>query len=172
MSAKTRRATKPTRETTDLAPFNESRRDQRIAARSRMGRIMARKRRHTPEQVIGKLGEAEVKPARGTAIAHVCKDLGDLLPLAPRVRRHEGRPGEADQGAGAGERPPEAAPGRRRAGQGHPERGRLGCGGFEPRLDRIRTRVYTKKLRPLGDNTHSSGKRMTPPVLNKSLRLS
>jgi hypothetical protein len=36
---------------------------------------MAKKQRHTPEQVISKLREAEVKPARGAAIAQVCKDL-------------------------------------------------------------------------------------------------
>ena len=36
---------------------------------------MARKQRHTPEQIIGKLREAEVKPAKGTAMAQVCKDL-------------------------------------------------------------------------------------------------
>jgi putative transposase len=36
---------------------------------------MAKGPRHTPEQVIGKLREAEVKLAKGTAIAQVCKDL-------------------------------------------------------------------------------------------------
>ena len=39
---------------------------------------MARKPRHTPEQVIGKLREAEVKLAKGAAIGQVCKDC--LLP--------------------------------------------------------------------------------------------
>src|SRR4051794_23937838 len=39
------------------------------------GRTMATKRRHTTEQVIAKLREAEVKLAKGTAIAQVCKDL-------------------------------------------------------------------------------------------------
>jgi putative transposase len=37
---------------------------------------MAKRQRHTPEQVISKLREAEVKLAKGTAIAQVCKDLG------------------------------------------------------------------------------------------------
>jgi len=37
---------------------------------------MAKRQRHTPEQVIAKLREAEVKLAKGTAIAQVCKDLG------------------------------------------------------------------------------------------------
>ncbi len=36
---------------------------------------MAKKQRHTPEQIISKLREAEVKPAKGAAIAQVCKDL-------------------------------------------------------------------------------------------------
>ncbi len=36
---------------------------------------MSRKQRHTPEQVIGKRREAEVKLAKSTAIAQVCKDL-------------------------------------------------------------------------------------------------
>jgi transposase-like protein len=37
---------------------------------------MAKKQRHTPEQVIAKLREAEVKLANGTAVAQVCNDLG------------------------------------------------------------------------------------------------
>ena len=36
---------------------------------------MAKRQRHTPEQVISKLREAEVKLAKGVAIAQVCKDL-------------------------------------------------------------------------------------------------
>jgi putative transposase len=36
---------------------------------------MAKRQRHTPEQVISKLREAEVRLAKGTAIAQVCKDL-------------------------------------------------------------------------------------------------
>lgn len=36
---------------------------------------MAREQRHTPEQIISKLREAEVKLAKGAAIAQVCKDL-------------------------------------------------------------------------------------------------
>ena len=37
---------------------------------------MAKRQRHTPEQIISRLREAEVKLAKGTAIAQVCKDLG------------------------------------------------------------------------------------------------
>ncbi len=36
---------------------------------------MAKRQRHTPEQIISKLREAEVKLAKGTALAQVCKDL-------------------------------------------------------------------------------------------------
>ena len=35
---------------------------------------MAKRQRHPPEQIIAKLREAEVKTAKGTAIAQVCKD--------------------------------------------------------------------------------------------------
>ncbi|WP_165253471.1 transposase [Paludisphaera soli] len=36
---------------------------------------MAKRRRHTPEQIIAKLREAGVKTAEVTALAQVCKDL-------------------------------------------------------------------------------------------------
>ena len=51
---------------------------------------MARKPRHTPEQVIGKLREAEVKLAKGTAIAQVCKDLGVTETTYYRWRKEYG----------------------------------------------------------------------------------
>ena len=51
---------------------------------------MARKPRHTPEQVIGKLREAEVKTAKGTAIAQVCKDLAITENTYYRRRREYG----------------------------------------------------------------------------------
>jgi putative transposase len=51
---------------------------------------MAKKQRHTPEQVIGKLREAEVKLARGTAIAQVCKDLAITENTYYRWRREYG----------------------------------------------------------------------------------
>ncbi len=37
---------------------------------------MARRRRHTPEQIIRKLREADAELAHGTAIPEVCKKLG------------------------------------------------------------------------------------------------
>jgi putative transposase len=51
---------------------------------------MAKKQRHTPEQVIGKLREAEVKLARSTAIAQVCKDLAITGTTYYRWRREYG----------------------------------------------------------------------------------
>ena len=51
---------------------------------------MSRKQRHAPEQVIGKLREAEVKPARGTAIAQVGKDLSITENTYYRWRREYG----------------------------------------------------------------------------------
>jgi putative transposase len=51
---------------------------------------MAKKPRHTPEQVIAKLREAEVKTARGMAVAQVCKDLGVTEPTYYRWRKEYG----------------------------------------------------------------------------------
>jgi putative transposase len=51
---------------------------------------MARKQRHTPEQIISKLREAEVKLAKGTAIAQVCKDLGVTETTYYRWRKEYG----------------------------------------------------------------------------------
>jgi putative transposase len=51
---------------------------------------MAKKQRHTPEQIISKLREAEVKLAKGTAIAQVCKDLGVTETTYYRWRKEYG----------------------------------------------------------------------------------
>ena len=51
---------------------------------------MAKKQRHTPEQVIGELREAEVKLAKGTPIAQVCKDLAVTEPTYYRWRKEFG----------------------------------------------------------------------------------
>lgn len=51
---------------------------------------MAKKQRHTPEQVISKLREAEVKLAKGTAVGQVCKDLGVTEPTYYRWRKEYG----------------------------------------------------------------------------------
>ena len=51
---------------------------------------MSKKPRHTPEQVIAKLREAEVKLAKGTAVGQVCKDLGVTEPTYYRWRTEYG----------------------------------------------------------------------------------
>ena len=51
---------------------------------------MAKRPRHTPDQIIGKLREAEVKLAGGTAIAQVCKDLAITENTYYRRRREYG----------------------------------------------------------------------------------
>ena len=48
------------------------------------------KQRHTPEQIIAKLREAEVKLAKGTAIAQVCKDLAIAEQTYYRWRKEYG----------------------------------------------------------------------------------
>jgi putative transposase len=51
---------------------------------------MARKQRHTPERVIGKLREAEVEIAKGTAVPLACKDIGVTEQTYYRRRRECG----------------------------------------------------------------------------------
>ena len=51
---------------------------------------MAKKQRHSPEQIISKLREAEVKTAKGTAIAQVCKDLAITEQTYYRWRKEYG----------------------------------------------------------------------------------
>src|ERR687885_340236 len=56
----------------------------------RGGRIMAKRQRHTPEQIISKLREAEVKTAKGTALAQACKDLAVTEQAYYRWRKEYG----------------------------------------------------------------------------------
>ena len=51
---------------------------------------MAKRQRHTPEQIISKLREAEVKTAKGTALAQVCKDLAVTEQTYYRWRKEYG----------------------------------------------------------------------------------
>jgi len=51
---------------------------------------MAKRQRHTPEQIISKLREAEVKTAKGTAIAQACKDLAITEQTYYRWRKEYG----------------------------------------------------------------------------------
>ena len=61
------------------------------------GDVMAR-RRHTPEQVITRLREAEVALAQGRSVAQVCRALGVTEQTYYRWRKemrwHAGRPGQ------------------------------------------------------------------------------
>ena len=116
----------------DLAPLADSDRNVRIAAvLNEEGRTMSRKQRHTPEQVIGKLREAEVKLAKGTEMPTSSPDGLSMTENTyyrwRRVRRHAGRPGEGDQGAVEKENGRLMAAGRRRAGLG-------GLAGGSPRV--------------------------------------
>ena len=51
---------------------------------------MVKKQRHTPEHIISKLREAEVKLAKGTALAQVCKDLAVTEQTYYRLRKEYG----------------------------------------------------------------------------------
>ena len=51
---------------------------------------MAKRQRHTPEQIISKLREAEVKLAKGVAIGQACKDLAVTENTYYRWRREYG----------------------------------------------------------------------------------
>jgi hypothetical protein len=74
---------------------------------------MARRKKHTPEQVVNLLRQIEVAVANGKTTSQACKGSGDhgadVLPLAQGVRRSAGGPGAAAEGAGVGEREAEAA---------------------------------------------------------------
>jgi putative transposase len=48
------------------------------------------KQRHTPEQIIARLREVEVKIAKGTAIAQACKDIGVTEQTYYRWRKEYG----------------------------------------------------------------------------------
>ena len=51
---------------------------------------MPKGQRHTPEQIISKLREAEVKLAQGTALAQACKDLAITEQTYYRWRKEYG----------------------------------------------------------------------------------
>ena len=83
--------------------------------------MSTKRKRHTPEQVVRKLTEADRLLAQGADTAEVApagRQRADLLPVAQPVRGSEGRRRQAPQGAGEGERPTQAATGRRRVGEG------------------------------------------------------
>lgn len=88
---------------------------------------MSRKR-HSAEEIVNKLRQADVELGRGKPVSEVCRLLGVTEPTYYRWRKEYGglktdqahlKSWEA-QGAREGERPAEAAAGRRGAGQGDP----------------------------------------------------
>src|SRR5215210_7560507 len=81
------------------------------------------KKRHSPEQIVRKLRQADEKarlwclgPGGRQGAWH---KRGDLSPLEKPLRRDESERNQAPQGARKGERPPEEA--RRRSSPGHPD---------------------------------------------------
>jgi putative transposase len=85
-----------------------------------------KKTRHTLEQIIRMLRQAEVKLAAGSSVAQVARELGHLPPLEGSLRRHEPTRGQTPQGVGERERPPEEAPCRKGAGHRHAKGGESG----------------------------------------------
>ena len=83
------------------------------------------RKRFTVEQIINHLREAEVLLAQGQRVGELCRRIGiteqTFLPVAPRVWRPEAGPGEASEGARAGECPAQACGCRSDAGQVDPE---------------------------------------------------
>ena len=79
------------------------------------------RRRHTPEQIITALREAEVGLANGKNGGDGEPGAGDqradVLPVAPGVRGDEGGSSSTLQGAGEGERTAEASGGEPDGGQ-------------------------------------------------------
>ena len=67
------------------------------------------KKRHKPEEIVAKLRQVDVLTSQGKPVADADPDdrrhRGDVLPVAPGVRRAEVGPGEEAEGPGGGERP-------------------------------------------------------------------
>ena len=82
------------------------------------------RRRHTPEQIITALREAEVALANGKTVGEVGRQLGiseqTYYPVAEGVRGDEGGPGTPREGARAGECTAEASSGGLDTGQADP----------------------------------------------------
>ena len=82
-----------------------------------------RRKRHSPEQIVRKLRDADAMLNAGKDLAAVLQALGGqrehVRPLAEPVRRDEGRGGRAAEGAGGREQAAEAVGGR--PGAGHPD---------------------------------------------------
>jgi putative transposase len=109
-----------------------------------------KRRRHTPEQIIRKLREADRLLAEGQELPELAKQAGgqrgDLSPLAGPVRRAEGRRRPPAQGAGGRERSAEADRGRQRA----PDPGLEGAGAGNLVSPARRRRAVTHLQRVFG----------------------
>lgn len=72
-------------------------------------------KRHTSEQVVRKLGQADRMLGDGADVAQKCRELGvsgaDVLPVAEPVRRPQGRRSQTPQATREAERHPQAAAG-------------------------------------------------------------
>ncbi len=80
-------------------------------------------KRFKAEEIVNKLRQADVELDRGRGVQAAWDHGCHILPLAQGIRRDEGRPGEAPEGARAGERAAEVAAGGRGARQGDPQGG-------------------------------------------------
>jgi hypothetical protein len=89
-----------------------------------------KRRRHTPEQIVRKLREARLRHLQRLAdlrqLLPLAQQPVDVSPLAGAVRRDEGRPCQAAQGAGGRERAVGADRGRSDARDGGVARGEPG----------------------------------------------
>ena len=89
-----------------------------------------KKTRHTTDQIIEKLRQADVALGKGQKVPDVCKRSGDygadVLSLASEVRRDGAGDGEGAEGSSAGERPAEEAGGEPGLGHGDSEGSRQG----------------------------------------------
>ena len=74
---------------------------------------MAMRKRHSPEQVVRKLAQADRMLGDGKDVGDVCRELQvseqTYYRWRNQFRRPEGRRREASEGPGAGERHPETA---------------------------------------------------------------
>ena len=85
------------------------------------------RKRHKPEEIVAKLRQVDVLTSQGQSVADAIRSIGvtrgDVLPLAPGVRRAEERPGEAAEGSRDGEHPASQRGVRPDAGQADPAGG-------------------------------------------------
>jgi putative transposase len=88
------------------------------------------KKRHSPEQIVRKLRQADEKVASGASVPNIARELGVSEATFHRWRNRYGRQDEsrrdgASQGARKGECPSEEAGGRSSPGNPDPKGGEL-----------------------------------------------